>query len=161
VQLKRRFDLIPNLVETVKGYMAHERQTLEAVMAARSAGLSASAVAAASPKQLSSLNAVASADEQLTGLLSRVLAVRENYPELKADRQALELMEQLASTENRVAFARQAYNDAVMFYNARRQSFPSLLLAGPMGFQDATMFHIDDAAQREAPVASFAGSGSR
>lgn len=141
VQLRRRHDLIPNLVETVKGYMAHERQTLEAVTAARNA-----AVAAGGSPNIAQ---VAAAESSLTAALSRLRLVSEAYPDLKANQSAALLMEELGSTENRIAFARQAYNDAVMAYNTRRETLPTNIVAGAMGFAPATLFEITDARERE------------
>ena len=149
VQLKRRYDLIPNLVETVKGYMAHERQTLESVIAARNAAADASDRVASNPRDNAAMLNLAGAENALLGALGRFMALREAYPDLKADAHASELMEQLASTENRIAFARQNYHDSVMQYNATRQTFPTALLAGMLGFNEAALFQIDDAKQRE------------
>jgi LemA protein len=156
VQLKRRYDLIPNLVEAVKGYMTHEKETLDRVMQARSQAYAASNAAAADPSNASAVRQLSQNEGELTALLSRLMVVQENYPELKADTQTSQLMEELTSTENRVAFARQHYNDSVMTYNATRQSFPAVLIAGPMGFTDAALFEINDAAQREAVQVSLA-----
>ena len=158
VQLKRRYDLIPNLVEAVKGYMAHERQTLEAVTAARNAAAAAEA-GAGRTAEASSVLGVARAEEVLGGALHRLRLVAEAYPALKADRSASALMEELSSTENRIAFARQAYNDAVMRYNTARSTFPTVLVAGTFGFGPATLFEIQDPAQREAVRVSL-GDGA-
>lgn len=155
VQLKRRYDLIPNLVETVKGYMAHERETLEAVINARNIAASANAQAAAHPENPSAVRQVVGAENQLVGALGRLMMVQERYPELKANEHAGRLMEELSSTENRIAFARQHYNDSVMTYNAYRQSFPQVLLAGPLGFTEAVLFEIEDPREREAVQVRF------
>jgi len=153
VQLKRRYDLIPNLVETAKGYLKHERETLEAVVAARNTAATAARAAAASPGDPAAMTGLASAEGALTGVLTRFMAVAEAYPDLKANQNMLALQEELTSTENRIAFARQAYNDAVMTYNNARETFPGVLLAG--GFQAAQSFEITVPAEREVVKVSF------
>jgi LemA protein len=155
VQLKRRYDLIPNLVEVAKGYMKHERETLEAVIAARNAAVGAGQQAARSPGEPQAMRALGAAEGQLTGVLGRLFALAENYPDLKANQNMLALQEELTSTENKVAFARQAYNDAVTAYNTARESFPTVMVAGTFGFQEANLFEIADLAQREAPKVAF------
>jgi LemA protein len=155
VQLKRRYDLIPNLVEVAKGYMAHERETLEAVIAARNSASAANAQAASSPGDPNAIRAVAGAESQLTGALGRLFAVVEAYPNLKANEQMNQLTEELTSTENRVAFSRQAYNDAVLVYNTARQVFPAVLLAETLGFREATSFNIENPQEREAVKVKF------
>ena len=155
VQLKRRYDLIPNLVETAKGYMKHERETLEAVIAARNQAVTAGQRAAANPGDPSAMQALSGADAQLTGTLSRLFALAESYPDLNANQNMLQIQEELTSTENKVAFSRQAYNDAVMQYNTARESFPTVIIAGMAGFTEARLFEIEVATQREAPKVSF------
>ncbi len=155
VQLTRRYDLIPNLVETAKGYLAHERETLEAVVRARAAAVSGLAAAKADPSSASNIQALGGADAALTGALGRLLAVAEAYPDLKANQTMMQLSEELTSTENKVAFSRQAFNDAVMSYNNACQVFPNNLFAGMFGFLPAEMLPIEDAAKREAPKVSF------
>ncbi len=155
VQLKRRHDLIPNLVETAKGYLAHERGTLEAVIAARNQASTAAGRAAANPADPSAIKALIGAETALTGSLGRFFALAEAYPQLKADSTMNQLMEELTSTENKVAFARQAYNDAVMTYNTAREVFPSSVIAGMSGFVAATPYQLDDEAARQAPVVKF------
>ena len=157
VQLQRRFDLIPNLVETAKAYMGHERETLEAVVAARSAAQSGLAAAKADPGDPAAMAQLAASQGQLNGVLGRLLAVAEAYPDLKANQNMMQLTEELSSTENRVAFARQAYNDAVMAYNNRREIFPSSVVAGMFNFAPAALLDIpaDKAQVREAPKVQF------
>lgn len=155
VQLKRRYDLIPNLVETAKGYMAHERETLESVTRARNIAMAAGQAAAANPGDPKAMQQLSSAEGALTGALSRLLAVSEAYPDLKANQNMLSLQEELTSTENKVSFARQSYNDAVMTYNTKRESFPTVLIAGIFGFGEADLFEITDVGERQAPKVSF------
>jgi LemA protein len=155
VQLKRRYDLIPNLVETAKGYIKHERGTLEAVVAARNAASAANARAAQDPGDAAAMKALSGAESALTGTLGRLFAVAEAYPDLKANTTMMSLMEELTSTENKVAFARQAYNDAVMSYNTRRETFPTNLIAGPFNFGPAELFVIEKPEEKEAPKVSF------
>jgi LemA protein len=155
VQLKRRYDLIPNLVETVKGYMKHERETLEAVMSARNQAVTAGQQAAQNPGNAEAMQNLGGAESRLTGTLGRLFAVVENYPDLKANQNMLALQEELSSTENKVAFARQAFNDAVMHYNTRCESFPDVVLANMFGFSKAEMFEIEAPEERETPQVSF------
>ncbi|HEY7091143.1 MAG TPA: LemA family protein [Tepidisphaeraceae bacterium] len=147
VQLKRRHDLVPNLVEAVKGYMVHERETLERVTQARN--LAVTTLATTDPKQGTAVATLASAENELVAALKGLMILKEGYPQLKADANARQLMEELSSTENRVAFARQSYNDSVMLYNTARQKFPAVLLAGIMGFPEAQLFGIENASERE------------
>ena len=156
VQLKRRYDLIPNLVETAKGYMEHERGTLEAVVAARNAAASANTSAAANPGDPAAMKELVGAEGALSGTLGRLFALSEAYPDLKANTTMMSLMEELTSTENKVSFARQAYNDSVMVYNTQREVFPSSIIAGTFHFTAAELFVIDQAEQREAVKVSFA-----
>ncbi len=155
VQLKRRYDLIPNLVETAKGYIKHERGTLEAVIAARNAASTASIRAAQSPGEASAMKELSGAETALTSTLGRLFAVAEAYPDLKANTTMMALMEELTSTENKVAFARQAYNDSVMTYNTKRETFPTNLIAGPFNFGPAELFVIEKPEEKEAPKVSF------
>ena len=160
VQLQRRFDLIPNLVETAKRYLAHESETLEAVIAARGAAVSGLAAAKGKAGDADAMAKLGQAEGVLEGALGRLMMVSEAYPELKADRTMAQLSEELASTENRLAFARQAYNDAVMAYNNRREMFPSSLVAGNFGFEPAALLSIpaDRPEMREAPAVRFGES---
>jgi LemA protein len=155
VQLKRRHDLITNLVETAKGYMKFERETLEAVIGARNQAQGAAKAAAAAPGDAGVMKALSGAEGALTGALSRLMAVVENYPDLKANQDMTRLMEELTSTENRIAFSRQAYNDAVMAYNISRETFPNLIFAGAFGFTAATLFEVTAEAERAAPKVTF------
>ena len=156
VQLKRRYDLIPNLVEAAKGYLAHERQTLEAVITARGTAVNAAQRAAAAPGDPSAMAGLAQAEGALGGALGRLLAVFENYPDLKANQNVLQVQEELASTENKVAFARQGYNDAVMVYNTKRESFPDNVVAGLFAFKEAMLLEAtESAAERKAPKVQF------
>jgi LemA protein len=158
VQLQRRFDLIPNLVETAKGYIKHERETLEAVIAARSAAMSGLAAAKASPGDPAAMAELASSQGLLNGALGRLMAVAEAYPDLKANQNMMQLSEELTSTENKVAFARQAFNDSVMGYNNRREVFPSSVVAGMFQFAPAALLEIptaDQAQVRAAPKVQF------
>ena len=155
VQLKRRHDLIPNLVETAKAYMQHESKTLEAVTQARNLAQTAGGRAAANPGDPAAMQELAGAEAGLTGALGRLLAVAENYPDLKANQNMMQLTEELTSTENKVAFARQAYNDSVMAYNTKREVFPTNLIAGIFNFAAAELFQVDNAAERQAPKVSF------
>jgi len=155
VQLKRRYDLIPNLVETAKGYMKHEHTTLEDVIKARNIALAASQTAAANPADGNAVKGLVSAESGLTGALSRLMVVSEQYPDLKANQNMMQLTEELTSTENKIAFARQAYNDSVMQYNTSRETFPNVVLAGMFGFQPAELFHVEDPAEKNAPKVSF------
>ncbi len=156
VQLTRRHDLIPNLVETAKGYIAHERETLEAVTQARTAAVNGLAAAKARPGDPNAMQQLSGSENQLTQALGRLFAVSEAYPDLKANQNMMQLSEELTSTENRVAFARQAYNDSVMTFNNKVQVFPNSVVAGPFGFTPAEPLAIDDPAKREAPKVSFA-----
>ena len=157
VQLQRRFDLIPNLVETAKAYMAHERETLEAVTAARGAAMNGLAAAQAKPGDPAAMQQLAQSQGALTSALGRFTAVAEAYPDLKANQNMMQVSEELTSTENKVAFARQAYNDAVMTYNNKRQSFPTSVLAGMFHFEPAAQWEIapDHPETREAPRVQF------
>jgi LemA protein len=156
VQLKRRYDLIPNLVETVKGYMAHERETLEAVIQARNQAASGLQAATGDPGDPDAIQKLGAAERVLGGAMGRLLALSEAYPDLKASENMKQLTEELTSTENKVSFARQAFNDAVTTYNIYRQSFPAVILAGAFGHaQDASLLEFDTEAIAEAPKVSF------
>ncbi len=155
VQLRRRYDLIPNLVETAKAYLSHERETLEAVTQARTQAMAAGQQVAAEPGNTGALSKLIGAEGALTGALGRLFAVMESYPDLKGNQNMMQLSEELTSTENKVAFSRQAYNDAVMSYNTARESFPASIVAGMFSFDEAPLFEIEDDAVREAPKVSF------
>ena len=155
VQLKRRYDLIPNLVETAKGYIKHERETLENVTKARNIAYAASQAAAANPGDANAVKNLISAESGLAGTLSRLMVVSEQYPDLKANQNMMQLTEELTSTENKISFARQAYNDSVMTYNTDREVFPSNLIAGMFNFTAAELFVVDKPEQKDAPKVSF------
>jgi LemA protein len=155
VQLKRRYDLIPNLVETAKGYMAHEKETLENVIKARGAAMNAAGAAAQNPGNPQAMQALAGAEGALGGALGRLMLVVERYPDLKANQTSMQLMEELTSTDNKISFARQAYNDSVMTYNTTREVFPNVIFAGMFGFSQAELFEVTEEEQREAPKVSF------
>ena len=156
VQLKRRYDLIPNLVETAKGYIKHERETLEAVIKARNSAMSAAQAAAAAPGNPAAMQQLGQAEGALTGMLGRMFALAEAYPDLKANQNMLSLQEELSSTENKVAFARQAFNDSVMEYNTRRESFPANVFAGMFSFGPAELLQATEAPEeRKAPQVKF------
>jgi len=155
VQLKRRYDLIPNLVETAKGYIKHERETLEAVISARNQASSAGLKAAATPGDPTAMKGLMGAEAMLTGAMGRLFAVMEAYPDLKANQNMMQLSEELTSTENKIAFARQAYNDSVMTYNTAREKFPNNFIAGGFNFLEATLFEVEATEERKAPKVSF------
>ena len=155
VQLTRRHDLIPNLVETAKGYLAHERQTLEAVITARNVAVAGLKAASANPGDAAAIQQLAGAEGALSGALGRLFALAEAYPELKANRNMMQLSEELTSTENKVSFARQAFNDAVMGYNNKREMFPGSVIAGMFSFMPAQLLEIESPAKREVPKVSF------
>lgn len=155
VQLQRRYDLIPNLVETAKGFLKHERETLQAVTEARNAAMSAAKVASANPTSASAIAGLGVAEGALSGALSRMMLVAEAYPDLKSDRHMAQLMEELASTENKVAFARQAYNDTVMVYNTKRESFPAVMIAGTFGFEAMKQLEIETPEARKNVKVQF------
>jgi LemA protein len=156
VQLKRRYDLIPNLVEIAKGYMKHERETLEAVIKARNVALTAAQAAGANPGNPAAMQQLGQAEGALTGMMGKLFALAEAYPDLKANQNMLSLQEELSSTENKVAFARQAFNDSVMEYNTKRESFPDTIFAGMFGFQQAELLQATESAEeKKAPKVSF------
>ena len=156
VQLKRRYDLIPNLVETAKGYIKHERETLEAVIKARNQAIGAAQAASANPGNPAAMQALQQAEGSLTGVLGRMFALAESYPDLKANQNMLALQEELTSTENKVSFARQGFNDSVMEYNTKRESFPDSIFAGMFGFQSAELLQATESAEeRKAPQVKF------
>jgi LemA protein len=155
VQLTRRHDLIPNLVEVARGYMQHERETLEAVIQARNAAVNSLKQAAAHPEDPDAIERLSRSEQGLSGALGRLFALSEAYPDLKANQNMMQLSEELTSTENRVAFARQGFNDAVMAYNIAREQFPGNLIAGLFNFGPAALLEIEDPAKREVPRVSF------
>jgi LemA protein len=155
VQLTRRHDLIPNLVEVARGYLAHERNTLEAVITARNAAVTGLKAAAANPGDPAAVQNLATTENALSGALGRLFALAEAYPDLKANRNMMQLSEELTTTENKVAFARQAFNDSVMSYNNRREVFPSSIVAGMFGFTPAELLQIESPQKREVPKVAF------
>jgi len=155
VQLKRRYDLIPNLVEAVKGYMAHERATLEAVISARNQAANAGVKAAANPGDPEAMKTLMVAESSLGGTLGRLFALSEAYPDLKANQNMMQLQEELTSTENKVGFSRQAFNDSIMDYNIYRETFPNVIVAGLTGFVTAQQFTLENPTEREAPKVKF------
>lgn len=161
VQLTRRYDLIPNLVEAVKGYMSHERETLEAVINARNTAMAGLKAAAADPTSAKAITELAGAETALGGALSRLFALSEAYPDLKANQNMMQFQEELSSTENKVAFARQAFNDSVMSYNNGCENFPNSVIANSFGFQKAEFLEIDSEEKRDTPKVSFQQGNSK
>jgi len=155
VQLQRRYDLIPNLVETAKGYMKHERETLEAVIQARNQAMTAMKQMEANPGDLVATQALVGAEGALMGALGRLFALAEAYPDLKANQTMMQLSEELTSTENKVTFARQAFNDAVMEYNTDRESFPDMIIANTFAFREAVLLDLETPEARQVPAVSF------
>lgn len=155
VQLKRRYDLIPNLVETAKGYMKHEKDTLEAVINARNIAVTAQGRASSDPANALAVKALTQAEGQLSGVLSKLFALSESYPDLKANQNMMQLSEELTTTENKISFARQSFNDAVMRYNIACEQFPSNVIAGMFGFVKAQLFEVENEAVKEVPKVSF------
>ena len=155
VQLTRRYDLIPNLVEAVKGYMKHERETLEAVIAARNTAVSSLEAAKADPANAEAIKKLGESEGALSGMLSRLFALSEAYPDLKANQNMMQFQEELASTENKVSFARQAFNDSVMGYNNTAENFPNNMIAGMFSFELASFLEIDSDEKRDVPDVSF------
>ena len=155
VQLKRRHDLIPNLIETAKGYLAHEKGTLEAVTQARGAAMDAARTAAANPASASAMAGLAAAESQLNGVLGRLFAVAEAYPDLKANQNMIALQQELSATENQIASARSVFNNLVVQYNTSRESFPTNLVADAMGFPPAQLFELEVEKERQVPQVSF------
>ena len=155
VQLKRRYDLIPNLVEIAKGYLKHEHETLEDVIKARNIASAAAQAVAANPADGNAMKGLVTAETGLTGALSRLMVVSEQYPDLKANQNMMQLTEELTSTENKISFARQAYNDSVMIYNTAREVFPNVIFAGMFSFLPAELFKVEDPTERNAPKVQF------
>jgi LemA protein len=155
VQLKRRYDLIPNLVEVAKGYLKHEHSTLEDVIKARNIASAAAQAVAANPADGNAMKGLVTAETGLTGALSRLMVVSEQYPDLKANQNMMQLTEELTSTENKISFARQAYNDSVMTYNTAREVFPNVIFAGMFSFLPAELFKVEDPTERNAPKVQF------
>lgn len=155
VQLKRRHDLIPNLVETAKGYLKHESETLEKVIKARNQAISAQQAVSSNPGDASAMKQLGAAEGQLNGAIGRLLMIAESYPDLKGNQNMLAIQEELTSTENKVSFARQGFNDSVTEYNTAREKFPAVIFAGMFGFQNAQLLEIENAEERNAPKVSF------